>query len=301
MNETVGTTEATRYKGNVGLWFYREFYTKYYDHEDWVAKQNQKEKERDYRIWFNTTCNELLEAQWSDFADTAKEYKELSFYKNGNGFPLTTVYPGLVCGLGYEHAAGIENEFQLGFSFDHTTGMPYVPGSSVKGLLRSAFRHPEYIASIVKTLKSATDDAETIAEATDWKKLEMAIFGGIGYTNKKELKSIETDLFFDAFISANTNDNDFFMADDYITSHQNWTKPEMSPFQNPNPVRFLKVRSGVVFSFGFRLTETKLNEKLVFSAELKRELFRKILLDLGIGAKTNVGYGQFEEYKKKSE
>jgi CRISPR-associated protein Cmr6 len=84
------------------------------------------------------------------------------------------------------------------------------------------------------------------------------------------------------------------MADDYITSHQNWNNLKMSPFQNPNPVRFLKVRSGVTFTFGFRLTDTVISDDLLFSKELKRELFKKILLDLGIGAKTNVGYGQFE-------
>jgi CRISPR-associated protein Cmr6 len=290
MNKIVDVKKTTRYKGNAGLWFYREFYKKYYDHEESVTN----EKEEDYRKWFNATCNELLEAKWSDFVDTAQKYKELPFYNNENGFNLTTVYPGLVCGLGYEHAANIKNEFQLGFSFDHTTGMPYVPGSSVKGLLRSAFRHPEYIKNIVKGLTEANPDAEKIAEATDWKKLELSIFEGIKYTTKKDLGSIETDLFFDAFISGNTNSNDFFMADDYITPHQNWKKPEMSPFKNPLPVRFLKVRSGVTFTFGFRLTDTVIFDDLLFSKELKRELFKKILLDLGIGAKTNVGYGQFE-------
>lgn len=284
------SNEATPYKGNAGLWFYRDFYEKFY-------QEAPDEDSKNYTSWLTNICKELLEAKWTDYTDTASNFNALTFYSDENSFDLTTVYPGLVCGLGYEHAAGIKNEFQLGFSFDHTTGMPYIPGSSVKGVLRSAFRHPEYIANIVRTLNNITEDAVTIAEATDWKKLEMAIFEGIDYRDKKDLKSNETDIFFDAFISANTNDNGFFMADDYITSHQNWEKPKMSPFQNPNPVRFLKVRSGVVFSFGFRLTETKLNEKLVFSAELKREFFRKILLDLGIGAKTNVGYGQFEEFK----
>jgi len=33
----------------------------------------------------------------------------------------------------------------------------------------------------------------------------------------------------------------------------------------------------------------------VLTKEQKMQLFRRILLDFGIGAKTNVGYGQFEE------
>jgi CRISPR-associated protein Cmr6 len=33
---------------------------------------------------------------------------------------------------------------------------------------------------------------------------------------------------------------------------------------------------------------------VIFTSAIKKELFKQILLDLGIGAKTNVGYGQFE-------
>jgi len=101
-------------------------------------------------------------------------------------------------------------------------------------------------------------------------------------------------LFFDAFISETSTDNNgLFLADDYITCHQN-KDAALSPFKNPNPVRFLKVRSDVTFTFGFQLQDTEIEYGLVFSKIIKRELLKQILLDLGIGAKTNVGYGQFK-------
>jgi len=70
-------------------------------------------------------------------------------------FELTTIYPGLLIGAGYSHPALKEikksdrdevGDFQLGFFFDHTTGLPVIPGSSVKGVLKSVF--PKKVSAI---------------------------------------------------------------------------------------------------------------------------------------------------------
>jgi hypothetical protein len=64
----------------------------------------------------------------------------------------------------------------------------------------------------------------------------------------------------------------------------------MSPFTSPNPIQFLKVLPKVKFQFQFQLKEGGgLKEKQ------KELLFKEILCFMGAGAKTNVGYGQFEE------
>jgi len=52
---------------------------------------------------------------------------------------LVTTYPGLLIGSGYDHEAGLFGVLKLGFFFDHATGLPIIPGSSVKGVLRSVF------------------------------------------------------------------------------------------------------------------------------------------------------------------
>ena len=44
----------------------------------------------------------------------------------------------------------------------------------------------------------------------------------------------------------------------------------------------------VVFKFSFDLKDSK---SLNITKKQKEELFKSIILDLGVGAKTNVGYG----------
>lgn len=60
---------------------------------------------------------------------------------------LTTSYPGLITGIGVSHQTTLKwmdkndqiPEFKLGITFDYTTGLPIIPGSSIKGVLRSFF------------------------------------------------------------------------------------------------------------------------------------------------------------------
>ncbi len=55
--------------------------------------------------------------------------------QTGMGEAAFTVAWRLVCGLGYDHP--LEN----GFSIDYTTGIPYIPASSIKGLCRVMAGH----------------------------------------------------------------------------------------------------------------------------------------------------------------
>jgi CRISPR-associated protein Cmr6 len=54
----------------------------------------------------------------------------------------------------------------------------------------------------------------------------------------------------------------------------------------------VKVLPEVQFEFAFQLKNSQVLPAL--TAANKLDLFQQILLDLGVGAKTNVGYGQFE-------
>lgn len=202
-----------------------------------------------------------------------------------SSFPLTTLYPGLLIGSGYNHEVGgkeIENELKLGFYFDHTTGVPVIPGSSVKGMLRSAFKkaNGDYIKEILEHL--GIEYKREISE------LEKAIF-----ENSEEVGVYNRDIFFDAYPlksgNRTENVNTVFLANDYITHHEN-------PLKNPNPVQFLKILPNVQFQFNFKLQNSG-----GLTAEQKKDLFKQILLDLGVGAKTNVGYGQFMLNKEENE
>ena len=174
-------------------------------------------------------------------------------------FQATTTYPGLIVGSGNMHEIpDVKGQAILGFHFDYTTGLPVIAGSSIKGVLRGAFKHPEYIKEYIKV--------ESVKE------LEEEIFDN-------------GDIFFDAeIIKANSYDK--ILGDDYITPHNN-------PLKDPIPLRFIKVLPDVTFLFQFELSKSKLSDREVTKYE-KERLFRKILGDLGLGAKTNVGYGKLE-------
>jgi CRISPR-associated protein Cmr6 len=81
-------------------------------------------------------------------------------------------------------------------------------------------------------------------------------------------------------------------AGEYITKHGD-------PLKNPVPISMLKVRAGIEYRFMFKLDDYVYEKANVnISAKGLGELFREILLLGGIGAKTNVGFGQLEDKEK---
>ena len=174
-------------------------------------------------------------------------------------FKATTTYPGLILGSGNAHELpSIEGQAILGFSFDYTSGLPVIAGSSIKGVLRSAFKHIEYIQELLED------------KTLDVKALETEIFDN-------------GDIFFDAVVvDAGTN----LLGDDYLAPHGD------DALKNPIPLRFIKVMPNVTFRFDFELKSG------ILSKIKKSELLRNILEDLGLGAKTNVGYGKFANFAK---
>jgi CRISPR-associated protein Cmr6 len=239
-----------------------------------------------------------------------------------NSFKLKTQYPGLVTGIGMKHETSIKGELKLGMYFDYTCGMPCIPASSVKGALRSAFpqfdKHKKTDDKHKKTddkIKKAkafilnqmlaelkVDGFVPLAKLEDMmdeqykkiKDIEEEIFDGKNKdpenkdkngVMKSHLSIYEKDIFHDAFI-VNGDSKGRILADDAITHHPH-------PLKNPNPVLFLKIPSGICIKFNFDL-----KQGTILKAKEKLDLFKEIILYYGIGAKTNVGYGQFETAKK---
>ena len=219
---------------NIGWLFYRDYFNSIKD-------------------WNNINQEDIAKKVDKIIASTAKPNRENVI---GNShFKATTTYPGLILGSGYLHELpSIEGQAILGFDFDYTTGLPIIRGSSIKGLLRSAFLHKEYIDELLDELR--IEKKENI---------------------EQELFENGKVIFLDAEIVHVGSDG--VLKDDYITPHK-------SEFEDPKPLRFIKVAPGVTFEFRF-----------IFKEEYEEylELFKRVILDLGLGAKTNVGYGKFEE------
>lgn len=211
---------------------------------------------------------------------------------------LKVQYPGLVTGVGIDHETKIEGEFKLGAHFDWTYGMPVIYGSSVKGVLRSALIAKTENGKIVEYndyfLKQTTGG--------EWTGDEIDILFNDIFNGKMFVKEVEKDgkkireyqnkyvydrdVFFDAVIIS-PDKKGRILCSDSITPHG------VNPLKNPIPITFLKIAPGCTIEFRFKLVDTKIG-KLEFKKGDKLKLFEKILTTVGIGAKTNVGYGQLK-------
>lgn len=197
-------------------------------------------------------------------------------FDNNQSFKLQTVYPGLLSGSGYRHEiGGMEEEFQLGFFFDHATGLPVIPASSIKGVLRYACE-----VNDGKYLKNIVEDKFSIKDFNT-KAFVQTVFEG--KNNDKGISIYQRDIFLDAFP---VHSNGALFGSDYITPHKN-------PLKDPVPIKFLRVQPEVTYQFNFILKESN-----GLDTDKKQKIFQQIILDLGLGAKTNVGYGQFTELSK---
>jgi len=286
-------------KANLSWLFYKDYFNGM-DY-NYLFEQNQERKEKANKNLLSKKHNNIIN-------DIKLEVISNNIANTTHTIRMKIQYPGLVTGIGINHEASIEGEFKLGMHFDYTYGMPVVYGSSVKGLLRSAFPEKEIKMKVNENTKEkkARENKNKIRECkikmirsymgekfsdADIDALKEEIFDGVKgkrkiTVGKKAIEQIEyfsiyeRDIFFDAVIIA-PNKKGKILDSDSITPHGD------NPLKNPNPITFLKIASGVTMEFRFDLKDN------LFSAQQKEDLFRKILLDFGIGAKTNVGYGQF--------
>lgn len=242
------------------------FHVEYFEHlQEWLNGENEA-----------NLYNKGIERFQFTVASPTEEWKNIEGYRS---FSLKTCYPGLLIGTGNPHDISVKAAIKGGFSFDPVTGLPYVPGSSLKGVLRSCFpsgkdkeragEHEAYIRSLIEMIKAKDQEAPTF----DVKALENHIFEN-------------NDVFFGGYPCEYRGKN--LLAMEYITPHNK------GKFANPVPISMIKVKPDVSFEFGFLFTDYVENGN-VFSAEDKLELMKLLILDMGIGAKTNVGFGKFLE------
>ncbi len=305
---------------NLGWLFYKKYYSET-NFTEGSSDNEKKEIEKENKEKFTQLNTNILNRKYAD----QKSNFHLFHSPTVQPFEkLKIMYPGLLTGSGYTHETGLLGEFKMGFYFDHVTGLPVLPGHSVKGALRASF--PQYHKGSIKHQEEKTNHLINIIEGknfggnieakellTNYLKsinitkelpaysqklfitiLENNIFSGNvpdvengvwkkdgkGYLQFKPLGIYERDIFMEAYpISGDSKG--FILATDSITPH-----PE--PLQNPNPILFLKIRSGVHLQFQFNCKDG------IISKEHKIQLFRHLLINTGVGAKTNVGYGQFE-------
>lgn len=275
---------------NLGLLFYKRVYNErdikkliIFDKDVLKIDIDLKAKTTEFDQYFKALVNFRTDS-----------YTQIENPASTHRFPLKTTYPGLMVGSGYTHDSGAKGDFKMGFFFDHTSGQPVIPGSSVKGVLRSIFEldtddrgrkttGAKSVEAFNFFIKEANIEYPELS-INELKTLMQEIFG----TQDKPGK----DIFYDAVIDIARSGSKKIVSTDFITPHKHIgspRKPELDQFSNPTPLMFLRVMPEIYFEFRFNLTKTG-----NFDENLKLEFFKAIISTLGIGAKTNVGYGQFE-------
>ncbi|MCM8765112.1 MAG: type III-B CRISPR module RAMP protein Cmr6 [Candidatus Omnitrophica bacterium] len=228
---------------------------KYYKWAD-VYEANFTKIKKDKTDFFKSFVNLSKNKAYRDAFETRKRLME----GIGITFTMTTV-SRLVFGMGYEHPT------EIGFTFDWTSGLPIIPGSSLKGAARYA---------------AETEKHDCVNE----------IFGA----EEGDAQAGEI-VFFPAYPCLIDNDKPFLELD-VMTPHYSeyYSDPEKNPpadWYSPVPLHFLTVPAGVKYCF--RLAHRKdLRDKESPLLKKAENILKCALSEFGVGAKTSVFYGYFK-------
>lgn len=158
---------------------------------------------------------------------------------------------------------GLDHPVEVGFLWDYRLGIPYIAGSSIKGIVRNWAED-----------WSPDDDKEDIKR----------IFGSDSGSRENQVGSV---IFFDALPYGMIN-----LQTDIITPHYSpyYSKGECpGDWSNPTPIPFLTVDKNQKFIF-FIAPRKKEDVK---DCRKAIEWLEAAITTLGAGAKTATGYGRF--------
>lgn len=256
--------------------------------------------------------NELLSIlrgdQLIEIFNQSKEIKQRLTDSGAQSFSMSVGYPGLLIGTGYPHMTGkkVAGEINIGFSFDYVTGMPFYPGSSLKGVLRNPFQralnkddasseeYREYLSAVFQEVIGKELSIDEI------KYFVNSVFDGKNPNDGNGMPMASRDIFYGAYPVGFVSDNppSGLLQLDNLTPHLDKETHEEAPLKAPESLlTLLRVAPNVCLSFYVKLHDLDLcNGQIHITAEDKIKVFKTILKDFGIGAKTHVGYGNLSDY-----
>ncbi len=177
---------------------------------------------------------------------------------NARLFTATAVSP-IAVGLGNESV------LEVGLTIHHTYGVPIIPGSALKGLCRRG--------------------APRLKQEGKLNEAELKVL--FGYSEESGDASAGYITFWDAWYDPDSVDGKPFHRDVITVHHQDYYnngKDFPTDFDDPNPVPFLVVKPGARFLFAVQAPDEAWGA-------FAQKLLEWCLQNLGVGAKTNAGYG----------
>ena len=236
--------EALPKSGHAGLWYDK------FCHE-W-ANLSKTAVEIDKGAWISRVLGRC--GNRGELMSQSERRRKMIESLNGRCVDLQTVGP-FVTGLGRDHP--VEN----GFLWHHTLGVPYLPGSSVKGVVG--------------------------AWAKQWQGDEEAAWRTI-LGSRRHVGDV---VFFDALPKEPVE-----LVRDVMTPHYGEYYREGKPpgdWIDPNPIPFLTVGEGATFRFAVAPRQRSAAGEI--NCETACRWLAEALDWIGAGAKTATGYGRFGE------
>lgn len=188
---------------------------------------------------------------------------------------------------------GNESIYETAITLHHIYGIPYVPGSALKGIVRS------YLI-LEKFSKNENGDIDLKnAESRALKDQGFCdVFGCPKESFYGESRQGRV-VFFDSLPLSSPRIEPEIMNshfDEYYSDSSNTVPP--ADYHDPKPIFFLVVKdTKFEFTVGVKNTDNKSIQKGVFREEtplsVAYDWMKKALNEHGIGAKTSVGYGYF--------
>lgn len=254
------------YKGNFALWFNK-----------FVKLENDSFKTPNDSISKYIDKYNSLKPYFSNILEK-KHLNQLHFCKTfSSKYDVLTIVAELtspfITGIGQTHPC------EVGMTFDHTIGLPYIPASSIKGIVR--FSHT--LSIIDEAIKRGKVNNYYFDDEDDWTNIPK-MFGKGG--DKGNIGSV---IFLDAYPENTPN-----LKEDIMNPHYGpYYLEEEAPgdYHNPVPIKFLTVEKGTRFIFRALILKSVNKDGEI--SNLVKDAFKEALTTHGVGAKTAVGYGRF--------
>ncbi|MGR9012453.1 MAG: type III-B CRISPR module RAMP protein Cmr6 [Gammaproteobacteria bacterium] len=242
--------------------------------ENYQTKKNQNDKSKDDKNKDDDLKKVFLKRVYEKYRQTTNTHlkpnldialdrqRGLVNHLQGESLTATTDWR-FITGLGAAHP------YETGFIWHRTLSVPYLPGSSVKGLMRAFATHWDSLSG---------PDIDRLFGPKD------------GDANCGAL------IVFDALPSKPPALDIDILNPHYSEYYRDSTKPP-ADYLSPIPVFFLTVAPGQDFEF-FLAPRFGASEQSTIDLQKGVELLLKALETIGAGGKTAVGYGAFKESKK---
>lgn len=180
-----------------------------------------------------------------------------------------------ITGLGSGHPT------ETGMILDRNLGVPYIPSSSIKGVLRLAY---------------AVNIADGRNEVPD---SELEKYFGSTDTNKSKRGQL---MFLDAYPKDRVELKLDIMNPHFSNYYSGKGNIQPVETESPNPIKFLTVKEGTEFVFNCAYLPFDQNDRSNENVKSDmEEMFKTAFTKIGFGGKTSIGYGRFEKLNNTTE